>query len=39
MKFQYYIVDFEQFPFQSVESRLGRARESEPVEKEGLNEV
>ena len=37
MTFYYYFVDFEQFPFQSVdscvESRLGRARESEPAEK------
>ena len=29
----YYFADFEQFPFQSVKSRLGRARESEPAEK------
>ena len=34
MKFQYYIVDFEQFPFQSVKSRLGRARESKPALRE-----
>ena len=37
MTFYYYFVDFEQFSFQSVhscvESRLGRARESEPGEK------
>ena len=37
MTFYYYFVDFEHFPFQSVdscvESRLGRARESEPAEK------
>ena len=25
MTFYYYVVDLEQFPFQSVESRLGRA--------------
>ena len=33
MTFYYYNADFEQSPFQSVESRLGRARESEPAEK------
>ena len=37
MTFYYYFVVFEHFPFQSVdscvESRLGRARESEPAEK------
>ena len=37
MTFYYYFEDFEHFPFQSVdscvESRLGRARESEPAEK------
>ena len=33
MTFYYYFVEFEQFPFQSVKSRLGRAPESEPAEK------
>ena len=33
MTLYYYFAHFEQFPFQSVKSRLGRARESEPAEK------